>query len=46
MTLAGADAPDSAYNFAWAGVACVLLYYSAATIFLRLKPKTYPSDTV
>jgi len=39
MTLAGADAPDSAYNFAWAGVACVLLYYSATAIFLRLKPK-------
>jgi hypothetical protein len=35
MTLAGADAPDSAYNLAWAGLALVLLYYIAATIFLN-----------
>ena len=39
MTLAGADAPASAYTFAWSSVACVFLYYSAASIFLRLKPK-------
>jgi hypothetical protein len=38
MTLAGADAPDSTYNFAWAGLACVFVYYTAATILLRMRP--------
>lgn len=38
MSPNGTDAANSTYVYAWLALACVFLYYAAATIFLRWRP--------